>query len=132
MRSFAPTLCLLSCLAASLAAQGYSTGFESPTFTASAAGTPSLGQDGFYTPPVASTFDGAIYTYAGNTIGVPTNPNGGANFYSGVNVSGLVRAQRSLLVPTNSRCVIQFDLLCNYVGTATAVANYLGGFSLQP
>ncbi|MEO6595004.1 MAG: hypothetical protein ABIP94_09665, partial [Planctomycetota bacterium] len=66
---------MLSSLAATLAAQGYTTNFES--FAASAAGTPCAGQDGFYVPAVAGSLDGALYTYAGNTLGVPVNPNGG-------------------------------------------------------
>ena len=131
MRIPASSLCLLAALApfASLTAQGYSTDFEA--FTATALGTPCAGQDGFYIPPVASTFDGAIYTYAGNPMGVPQNVNGGANFYCGIGVSGLVRAQRNVTPPTNSRCVIQFDILVNYTGTGTPVQN-VGGVSLQP
>ncbi|HZN38191.1 MAG TPA: hypothetical protein VFD82_05270 [Planctomycetota bacterium] len=126
-------LCLFTPLAAltPLAAQvGYSTGFE--TFVASSSGTPCAGQDGFYVPPVAGSVDGAIFDYPTNTIGVPINPNGGLNFYAGVVVSGSCRAQRNVTPPTNARCVVQFDVLCNYVGTAAAPPNNIGGVSFQP
>jgi hypothetical protein len=128
MRSV-PALAVLL-LASTLTAQiGYISGFE--TLTATPGGTPAAGQDGYYIPPVASTFDGAFYTYAGNTIGVPVNPNGGSVFYAGIGVSGLCRSQRNVTPPTNSLMVIQFDFLCNYTGTGTPVNN-IGGFSLQP
>jgi hypothetical protein len=135
MRLSTSALCLFSSLAAltPLTAQiGYSTGFE--TFLSSSSGTPCAGQDGFYVPPIASTADGAIYDYPTNTIGVPINPNGGLNFYAGIGpaVGGICRSQRNVTPPTNSRCVIEFDVLCNYVGTAAAPPNNLGGFSFQP
>lgn len=132
MRCPVPTLCLISSLlVSSLAAQGYTTDFESPTFLAAPVGVLCAGQDGFYVPPVAGSGDGSIYTYQLNTIGVPTNPNGGANFYAGVGLVGALRSQRNVTPPTNSRCVIQFDILCNYTGTGVPVNN-IGGVSLQP
>src|SRR5262245_45119270 len=135
MRLSTSALCLFSSLAAltPLTAQiGYSTGFE--TFLSSSSGTPCAGQDGFYIPPIASTADGAIYDYPTNTIGVPINPNGGLNFYAGIGptVGGVCRSQRNVTPPTNARCVVQFDVCCNYVGTATTLPNNLGGVSLQP
>ncbi|HEX5051808.1 MAG TPA: hypothetical protein VFZ65_08560 [Planctomycetota bacterium] len=129
MRCSAPVLCLLSSLAASIAAQGYTTDFES--FTASAGGTPCAGQDGFYVPAVAGSIDGALYTYAGNTLGVPLNANGGANFYAGLSISpNFARSQRVVTVPTG-RIHIEFDVLCNYAGAVTPTNN-IGSFSFQP
>ena len=80
----------VSLLATSVAAQ-YSTDFEAPTFTGSAAGTGVNGQDGFYIPAVTGSIDASIYTYAGNTVGVPANANGGAHGAQGV---VLVRARQ--------------------------------------
>lgn len=123
-------ICLLSSLTISAAAQGYATDFE--TFTASAAGTAVTGQDGFYIP-VAGSLDCKIYTYAGNVLNVPANPNGGNNFYAGVSqlTNVFARGQRAVTLPANGRVYIQFDILCNYTGTGTP-ANNIGSFSLQP
>lgn len=120
---------LLSALTPSLAAQGYLSGFEN--LTASTLGTPAAGQDGFYVPPVAGSFDGAFFTYAGNTINVPVNPSGGAIFYAGIGTTGLCRSQRNVTPPTDARCVMQADVCCNFIGTAAPVNN-LGGLSMQP
>ncbi len=129
MRSSAPMLCLLS-LVGSVAAQGYTTNFE--TFVATPAGTPCAGQDGFYVPAVAGSIDGAIYTYAGNTIGVTPNAVGGANFYAGVSAGGtaFARAQRAITFPAG-RIHIAFDVQCNFLGAVVPVNN-IGSFSFQP
>jgi hypothetical protein len=120
-------VCLVS-LAAPLAAQ-YHADFES--FTASASGTIITGQDGFYIP-AAGGYDGMVYTYAGNTIGIPTNPNGGSQFYSGLSAAispYYVRAQRNITFPP--RYVhIESDILVNYIGTGTP-AQYPCSLSLQ-
>lgn len=132
MRVLAP--CLVACLVPSLAAQiGYTTGFEGPTFTASAAGTGCAGQDGFYIPAVAGSIDASIYTYAGNALGIPANPSGGANFYAGrALTSSPARSQRLISLPTNCRVLIEFDVLCTYAGVAAAPPNNIGSFSFQP
>lgn len=113
-----------------LAAQGYTTDFES--LTASAAGTIITGQDGYYIP-VAGSLDGLVVTYAGNTLGVPANPNGGNNFYAGISqlTNIFARAQRPVTLPANGIVRVEFDMLCNYMGTGTP-ANNIGSFSLQP
>ncbi|HZN38878.1 MAG TPA: hypothetical protein VFD82_08745 [Planctomycetota bacterium] len=115
---------------ASLAAQGYSTNWE--TFTASAAGTPCAGQDGFYIPAVAGSIDGNIHTYAGNTLGVPVNPNGGANFWGGLSAGGtaFARSQRALTLP-GTKITVDYDVCCNYLG-AVVPTNNIGSFSFQP
>src|SRR5688572_3197243 len=102
MRPPASVLCSLLALVpvASLTAQGYSTDFE--TFVAAPAGTACAGQDGFYIPAVTGSIDGAIYTYAGNTLGLAQNPFGGANFWGGLSAGGtaFARSQRALTLPT--------------------------------
>jgi hypothetical protein len=118
MRNHALRICLLSTVVPALLAQGYSTDFE--TLTASSAGTPITGQDGYYVP-VAGSLDGLVATYAGNPWGVPANPNGGNNFWAGVSQATNIfaRSQRNVTVSTNSRVYVQFDVMCNYLGTAT-------------
>ena len=111
MLSSAHILSLLTALTplASLAAQGYSTNWE--TFTATPAGTLCSGQDGFYIPAVTGSIDANIYTYAGNTIGIPANPNGGLNFWAGRSGGGtaLARSQRALTLP-GTRVTIEYDV----------------------
>lgn len=130
MRNHALRICLLSTVVPALLAQGYSTDFE--TLTASSAGTPITGQDGYYVP-VAGSLDGLVATYAGNPWGVPANPNGGNNFWAGVSQATNIfaRSQRNVTVSTNSRVYVQFDVMCNYLGTATPTNN-IGSFSFQP
>lgn len=131
MRPFA-LLCLVPSLTSALVAQvGYSTDFES--FTASPGGTPCAGQDGFYVPAVAGSIDANVYTYAGNTLGVPVNPNGGANFQAGRAITGgPARAQRAITVTGACRMYIEFDVCCNYLGSAATPPNNIGSFSFQP
>jgi len=91
------TWLLLGLSAASLSAQsGYATGFEN--LTASASGTACAGQDGFYVPAVSGSIDGLIYTYAGNTLGIAANPNGGTKFFAGTSggSSAFPRSQRAV------------------------------------
>jgi hypothetical protein len=109
----------------------YSTGFE--TVVASPGGTAMAGQDGFFIPAVAGSVDGAAYTYAGNTLGIPVNGNGGANFWAGVSLGGtsLARSQRTISIPSTCLVQIEFDVCCSYNGTVTP-ANNLGSFSFQP
>lgn len=119
-------------LAATLAAQGYTTNFEGPAFLASPAGTAAAGQDGFYVPAVAGSIDGALFTYAGNALGVPANPNGGASFWGGLSAGGtaFARSQRALSLPS-TRIKIDYDVCCNYLGAAVPTNN-IGSFSFQP
>src|SRR5690606_17628713 len=101
-----------------LLAQGYSTDFEA--LNASASGTIITGQDQFFVP-VAGSIDGLVVTYAGNTLGVPVNPNGGNNFYAGISQLTLLyaRAERPVTLPANGIVHVAFDMLCNYTGVGT-------------
>jgi hypothetical protein len=128
MRRYASASSFLAFLG-SLAAQ-YSTNFE--TFAAAAAGTPCAGQDGFYVPPVAGSIDGNIHTYAGNTLGVPVNANGGANFWGGLSAGGtaFARSQRAVTIPSGL-VKVTYDVCCNYLG-AVVPTNNIGSFSFQP
>jgi hypothetical protein len=132
MRRFCPHSVFASALASlsSLAAQGYSTDFE--TFMATSAGTACAGQDGFYVPAVAGSIDGAIYTYTGNPLGLAANPFGGVNFWGGVSQGGtaFARSQRALTLPSGL-IHVEFDVACNFVGTLTPTQN-IGSISFQP
>ena len=132
MPSSAHILCLLAAVApfASLAAQGYSTDFE--TLLASQTGTPCAGQDGYYVPAVAGSIDGALYTYTGNTLGLAANPFGGTNFWGGLSAgtTAFARSQRAVTLPTGL-IHVEFDVACNYLGTLTPTQN-IGSISFQP
>jgi len=127
--SFLVSFCILG-FAANAAAQFYSSDFE--PLNSSAAGTILTGQDGYYVP-VAGSLDWNVVTYAGNSLGVPQNANGGANFIAGVSqlTNIFARTQRPITLPTSGRIYIQYDVLCNYRGTGTPTNN-IGSFSFQP
>lgn len=114
-------------IAPALTAQ-YVSDFEA--LTASATGTLLTGQDGYYIP-VAGSIDWNVYTYAGNTMGVVANPNGGTNFIAGVSPGANCRAQRALAFDNLSAWRFEFDVNCLYTGTATPTNN-IGSCSTQP
>lgn len=82
---------------------------------------------------MAGSLDGLVVTYVGSSLGVPANPNGGNNFYAGVPqlTNVFARAQRPVTLPANGLVHVEFDMLCNYLGTGTPTNN-IGSFSLQP
>ncbi|HLQ37352.1 MAG TPA: hypothetical protein VK348_06110 [Planctomycetota bacterium] len=116
-----------------LAQSAYETGFE--TLTATAAGVPMAGQDGYFVPPVAGSLDQFAYTYAGNILGVPANPNGGAIFIGSQSLAAATpsRTQRAVPISADCRLRIDFDICCNYIGPpAVAPVNNIGSVSTQP
>lgn len=124
-------IALCASLAPTLCAQ-YTSDFES--LTASAAGTLLTGQDGYYLPPVALSVDWNVFTYAGNTMGVVANPNGGNVFIAGVapgTAIGNCRAQRAMNFDNLSAWRFEFDVNCLFTGTPPA-ANNIGSCSTQP
>ncbi|MBK8100666.1 MAG: hypothetical protein IPK26_26560 [Planctomycetes bacterium] len=130
-RSFATVIpCLIGIANAQI---GFQTGFESPGFSGSPTGTPCAGQGAFFVPPVAGSIDAAIYTYAGNPLGVPANPAGGNTFFGaqsgGTNL--FARAQRPIPLPAGATVVIDFDVCAAFTGSVTPTNN-LGSFSFQP
>lgn len=115
--------------------------FEAPAYDGSAGGTPLTtgfgggGQQGWYNP-VAGSVDFNVHTYAGNTLGFASNPNGGGQF---VGVAGTAtpnnigRAQRAYDFSAGGIFTISWDVIGAYVGPPTvAPINNLGSFSLQP
>jgi hypothetical protein len=118
-------------LATSATAQSTSYDFESPTYSGSAAGTLLTGQQGWTLP--AGT-DQLVYTYAGNTLGLPTNPNGGAQFLGGTSgaANAFARAQHTQNFSGGDGIwSVAYDFAARYNGTLPSAQN-LGSFSLQP
>lgn len=117
----------------------YSTGFEAPTYSASAGGTLLTngfggppGQDGWYNP-VTGSGDFNAYTYAGNALGFVNNPNGGDQFIGQVGnaTTTIDRAQHNVNFSAGGTWTASWDVNGELLGT-TAQVNNLGSFSLQP
>ncbi len=113
----------------------FSDNFESET--ASAGGTALTngfgggGQSGWYNP-VSGSVDGNVFTYAGNSLGLASNPNGGNNFL-GMKVltaQGSNRAQHAVSFSSTVE-TLSYDFIAAFSGTAPSADN-LGSVSLQP
>lgn len=112
----------------------YSTNFEPPLYSGSAAGvnltTP--GQDGWYLPAVAGSQDGTVHTYAGNAFGFATNPTGGTQFavtrFGNANPS---RAQHAYNFNNADVYTIGYDFCGDRFGGGLPASNNIGSFSLQ-
>ena len=113
------------------AQDGYDTGFEG--FYCSPSGWPLAGQDGFSVPAVAGSIDSNCYTYWGNILGVPQNPNGGSSFVAGRSLGGtsFARSQRAIPAPSGRGLRVDFDVCCTYLGSV-APTNNIGSLSFQP
>jgi hypothetical protein len=107
--------------------------FEAPAYSASAAGTLLTGQQGWYLPAVAGSVDFYAYTYAGNSLLVPPNPNGGTQFIARAagDTNNLGRAQQTVDFSAGGQWTISWDTLGMFNGTLPTADN-LGSFSLQP
>jgi MYXO-CTERM domain-containing protein len=138
MRNF--VLGVVGLCACSVAQAQYATGFEAPTYNASAAGTLLTngfgggGQAGWYNP-VAGSVDFKAHTYAGNTLGFPANPNGGSQFVGAVGAaapSNIGRAQQPVNFGAGGTWTVEWDVIGAFAGGATPPAvDNLGSFSLQ-
>jgi MYXO-CTERM domain-containing protein len=124
---------------AGTASADFSTGFEAPAYSGSAAGTALTsgfgggGQNGWYNP-VAGSADFNVYSYAGNTIGFPANPGGGGQFIgvTGSAATPIGRAQHSVDFSAGGTWTAQWDCIGGYRGTSGTATDNLGSFSLQP
>ncbi|MBL1216536.1 MAG: hypothetical protein D8M59_03480 [Planctomycetes bacterium] len=106
----------------------YETDFEG--IVATPDGTLLTGQDGYYLP---SGVDFFAYTYAGNVLGVPNNPEGSAQFVAGVGPgdgTNYARAQRDMTWGTGI-WEVTYDTCGMYLGSGTT-NNNVGSFSVQP
>jgi hypothetical protein len=118
----------------------YSTGFEAPAFTASAAGTALTtgfgggGQAGWYNP-VAGSVDFQAHTYAGNALGFAANPTGGEQFIGALGAaapSNIGRAQHAHDFSAGGVWTAEWDVIGDYRGpVGVAAVDNLGSFSLQ-
>ncbi len=114
----------------SAAGVGYSSDFES--INASPSGVLLTGQDAYYVPNDAST-DFNAFTYAGNSLGLPANPNGGEKFIAGTGPGGApyARAQRDVDFSSSDLWTVSFDVAPT-ADPAVARGNNFGSVSLQP
>lgn len=120
---------LLVLLTAPLAFAQYSQDFEG--LVGSPTGVILTGQDFFYLP--AGSADFLVYTYAGNVLGVPQNPEGDVQFAAGTGPGGTVfaRAQRDVEFGAGVGIwKMQYDVCCVYSGQPPS-ANNLGSFSIR-
>lgn len=133
---------LLVSLAAAQAPAGYTSLFEgiagSPTGVdiwdpLQPIGTPGI--DNYYWPAGTTSVPHQVFTYAGNTLNVPMNPNGIVQFLAGTGPGGgttYSRAQRDLSYGCNTgRWTFGTDVLVQFNGTLPATQN-VGSLSAQP
>jgi hypothetical protein len=112
----------------------YKTGFEpndaDGNYNGSAAGTDVVGQNGWF-KPVITSLDEAIFTYAGNALGLPANPTGGTQFLGGKNTGAFARAQQNFNFSTQNAWTVSYDMAGAHFGTKPPFSN-LSSVSLQP
>jgi hypothetical protein len=119
---------------ASSAMGQYSSNFEPPLYTGSAAGTnlTTPGQDGWYLPPVAGSQDATVHTYANNAFGFVTNPTGGTQFavtrFGNANPS---RANHAFDFSQTDVFTVAYDFCGDRFGGSLPASNNIGSFSLQ-
>jgi len=113
--------------------QGFSANFESPPYNGSATGVLTTGQQGWYLPAVTGSVDHNIYTYAGNSLGIVANPNGGLQFDAGMGTGAATNARTQHPVDFSAGGVWQasWDCTGRFTGTLPATNN-LGSWSMQP
>jgi len=118
------------CLGASAAPL---TGFESPDYSGSAAGTVLTGQQGGDLPGAVGSTDYFVHTYAGNTLGLPANPTGGSQFIGAerpaANSPEYPRGQLNVNFAGASIWTLSYDVAHGHLGTAPR-ENNLGSFSI--
>jgi hypothetical protein len=104
--------------------------FEPPAFTGSAGGTLLTGQQGWYNP-VAGSADYNVFTYAGNSLGLPANLTGGTQFVGGASGGGtaFARGQHDVDFSTAPIWTFSYDVAHRYNGTLPSAQN-LGSFSM--
>lgn len=118
--------------AAAAANAQYSTGFEPPTYTGSAAGTLLAGQDGWYLPAIAGTQDPTVHTYANNQWGFVTNPTGGTQFaVTRFGNANPARGQHPFNFSSADVFTIGYDFCADRFGGSLPASNNIGSFSLQ-
>ena len=110
----------------------FDTGFETPEYNASAAGTVLTAQQGWYLPTGAST-DWAAYTFLGNALGLPQTPQGSDQFAAatGQGAGTNARAQMDVTLGPGPWTLATDVAISLFQGTLPAVIN-IGSLSTQP
>jgi hypothetical protein len=124
------SVAFLASAAGTVMGQGFTADFEPPAYVGSAQGTIITGQQGWYLPAVGG-FDGLVFTYANNTLGVPQNPQGGLQFEAGVGSTNFVRAQHQVDFSTGGMWRAQWDCTGKWVGPSLPAVNNIGSWSQQ-
>lgn len=124
-------LAFLGILTAPVAYAQYTQDFDG--LSGSPSGVVLTGQDGYFLPngPSQDT-DFMVYTYAGNSLGIAQNPEGGSQFIAGTGPGDgthYARAQRNLTFG-GGIWVAWYDFCGIYTG-APPGSNNLGSFSLR-
>jgi hypothetical protein len=111
--------------------------FEAPTYSGSASGVLTTGQNGWYLPAVANSTDHNVFTTAGNAFNFPANPNGCGQFDAGMSFNDAAGAQHNARTqhPVDFSAggiwEASWDCTGHWSGTLPAVDN-LGSWSMQP
>lgn len=129
--------CSAIALALTLAACGaataqFSSQFEPPAYAGAAGGIQLNGQDGFYNPDPPNSISALVYTYAGNALGLPVNPDGGEQFVAGTGPAGAMfaRSQRDVAYGSSRVFTITYDFAATFTGKVPTTQN-VGSFSTQ-
>jgi hypothetical protein len=99
---------------------------------ASPTGVVLTGQDGYYLPNGTGDSDFMVYTYAGNSLGIVQNPEGGSQFIAGTGPGDgttYARAQRN--VTFNSGVYELWYDFCGIFSGAAPGSNNVGSFSMR-
>lgn len=106
----------------------YITGFEN--LSGAYNGVILTGQDGYYMPTGSTDF--YVFTYASNTLGLPTNTTGGNQFIGATGPGGSIycRAQRDVSFEGESMWYLSWDFAATFLGVAPTAQN-LGSFSIR-
>jgi hypothetical protein len=127
MKTFVVKLAIIAlCAMSSPIRADFLTGFEAPAYTA---GANLPGQNGWYIP-VAGSVPYDVLTYAGNPLGLPANPNGGAQFAGGASGATFARSQLDFDFSGSSIWTLSYDVAHRYNGSLPSAQN-LASFSTQ-
>jgi hypothetical protein len=104
-----------------------------PPYAADPSGLPLNGQEFWYNPSPEMSVSFNVYTYAGNTLGLPANPTGGKQFAGGTGPGGgmFARSQHDKVNGPGACWEYAYDFAAKFVGTPPALNN-IGSFSKQP
>jgi len=125
-------LCGSALVLPTVASAQYSSDFEAPTYTASAAGEVLTGQDGWYVPAGTVSVDFLAHTYSGNALGFPAHPGGGDQFAAAVGPAANTfgRAEQEVMF-TTGKWRMSADVAVSFQGQLPAAQN-IGSLSSQP